>query len=75
MKTIRQPHPQETRLQQRLLSHHLPLAIGTVACIAALFATRPYRDWISRMSFATAYPSLLLLLVTLCIGPLNLLGN
>jgi sulfoxide reductase heme-binding subunit YedZ len=73
MKSTKQFHSQKIRLQKRLLSHHLPLATGTVVCVAALFATRPYRDWISRASFATAYPALLLLIGTLCIGPLNLL--
>lgn len=31
--------------------------------------TRPYADWVSRASFATAYPALLLLSVTLLLGP------
>jgi sulfoxide reductase heme-binding subunit YedZ len=47
--------------------------MGTAGLVVVLFATRPYRDWISRASFATAYPALLLLVATLCIGPLNLL--
>lgn len=62
-------------LKERLLYHHVPVATGTVLLIAVLYATRPYRDWISRASFATAYPALLLLIATLCIGPLNLLGK
>lgn len=67
-------HPVRS-LQKRLLYHHVPIAIGTISSAAILYATRPYRDWISRASFATAYPALLLLLATLCIGPLNLLGK
>ncbi len=64
---------QKHRSHRRLFSHHLPLAAGSIVCVAVLFATRPYRDWLSRASFATAYPALLLLIGTLCIGPLNLL--
>jgi methionine sulfoxide reductase heme-binding subunit len=63
----------QTRLTRRLIQHHLPLAIGTIAAIVVLYATRPYRDWIARASFATAYPALLLVAVTLWIGPWNLL--
>ncbi len=39
--------------------------------IAALYATREYTDVISRVSFATAYPALVLLAITLLIGPWN----
>ena len=63
------------RSKFRLLRHHLPLALGSLSCFAVLFVTRPYRDWISRASFASAYPALLLLAVTLCIGPWNVLRN
>jgi sulfoxide reductase heme-binding subunit YedZ len=38
-----------------------------------LYVTRPYKDVITRISFATAYPALLLLVLTLLIGPWNLL--
>jgi sulfoxide reductase heme-binding subunit YedZ len=41
------------------------------ACVAALYATRPYKDILSRASFATAYPALVLLAATLLIGPWN----
>ncbi len=64
---------QRQRNASRLLRHHLPLALGTAACFALLFLTRPYRDWISRASFASAYPALFLLAATLCIGPWNVL--
>jgi sulfoxide reductase heme-binding subunit YedZ len=57
----------------RLLKHHLPLLALTSASVAALYFTRPYRDSISRASFATAYPALLLLAATLLVGPWNLL--
>jgi methionine sulfoxide reductase heme-binding subunit len=61
------------RQTQRLLSHHIPLALATGVSIAGLFATRPYRDWVSRLSFATAYPALFLLAITLWIGPVALI--
>ena len=63
------------RRTTRLLRHHLPLALGSILSFAVLFVTRPYRDWISRASFASAYPALLLLAITLCIGPWNVLRN
>jgi len=59
------------RLQPRLLRHHLPLFLVSSISIAALYATRDYKDVISRASFATAYPALVLLAVTLLIGPWN----
>ena len=65
----------QKRSRSRLLRHHLLLALGSVACFAVLYVTRPYRDWISRASFASAYPALLLLAATLCIGPWNVLRN
>lgn len=63
----------QTRLQRRLLQHHLPLGALSLLCAAALFVTRPYSDEVSRASFATAYPALALLSATLLIGPWNLL--
>lgn len=41
--------------------------------MAVLFVTRPYRDIISRSSFATAYPALILLAWTLLPGAWNVL--
>jgi sulfoxide reductase heme-binding subunit YedZ len=41
--------------------------------VAILYQTRPYPDVLSRASFATAYPALVLLSITLLIGPWNLL--
>jgi sulfoxide reductase heme-binding subunit YedZ len=61
------------RLQPRLLRHHLPLFLLCFGSVATLYATRPYPDVISRASFATAYPALALLAVTLMIGPWNVL--
>ena len=57
----------------RLFRHHFPLLLVTLGSVAALYFTRPYKDVLSRASFATAYPAIVLLAVTLLIGPLNLL--
>lgn len=65
--------PRHVRLLDRLLRHHLPLLCLTGGSIAVLDITRPYRDPISRASFATAYPALVLLLMTLLLGPWNVL--
>lgn len=62
-----------TRLQRRLVRHHLPLFALSSAVCTILFFTRPYRDPISRASFATAYPALVLLAVTLALGPWRVL--
>ena len=61
------------RLARRLLIHHAPIAMVCVASAILLYITRPYRDVITRLSFATAYPALGLLSATLLIGPWNLL--
>jgi len=44
-----------------------------VSClsIAALYLTRDYKDILSRASFATAYPAMVLLAATLLVGPWN----
>ena len=64
---------QRKRLYRRLLVHHLPLFAISAASVFLLYATRPFRDVITKLSFATAYPALILLAVTLLIGPWNLL--
>jgi sulfoxide reductase heme-binding subunit YedZ len=61
------------RLLPRIWRHHLPLFIISFVCVATLYQTRPYPDILSRASFATAYPALALLTITLLIGPWNLL--
>ncbi len=61
------------RLRLRLSRHHLPLLLLSFVSVAALYATRPYKDILSRASFATAYPALVLLAATLLIGPWNLI--
>lgn len=62
-----------SRLESRLLRHHLPLLLLSFVSVAVLYQTRPYPDVLSRASFATAYPALALLATTLLIGPSNLL--
>ncbi len=57
------------RLSRRLLRHHLPLGIVTLASAALLYVTRPYEDAITRLSFASAWPGLVLISLTLLIGP------
>ena len=61
------------RLSRRLLRHHLPLALTSVGAALALYFTRPYPDVITRLSFATAYPALVLVGLTLIIGPWRML--
>ncbi len=70
-KTAVQQHP--GRMRVRLLRHHLPLFALSAVSLAALYFTRPYKDALTRASFATAYPALVLLSATLFIGPWNLL--
>jgi sulfoxide reductase heme-binding subunit YedZ len=70
------PTLRQKRLVRRLLVHHLFLMAAIALSVFSLYFTRPYRDVITRASFATAYPALLLLVITLWIGPWNLLrGN
>jgi len=61
------------RVQRRLLKHHLPLFVLSFGSAAILYCTRPYSDVLSRASFATAYPALVLLAITLLIGPWKIL--
>jgi len=61
------------RLQQRLFLHHAPIFAGSALATYLLYVTRPYRDVLSKLSFATAYPALILLVFTLLIGPWNLI--
>ena len=56
-------------MSRRLLRHHLPLAAITLVSAWILYATRPYPDVITKLSFASAWPALVLLAATLLIGP------
>lgn len=57
------------RLSRRLLQHHLPLAAISIAITAILYSTRPYPQVVPRLAFASAYPALVLLCLTLFLGP------
>lgn len=57
------------RLTRRLWRHHLPLALISGTSVYLLFITRDYSDTITRLSFSTAWPALVLLTATLLIGP------
>jgi sulfoxide reductase heme-binding subunit YedZ len=57
------------RLLRRLWRHHIPFALAAGASGLVLYVTRPYPDVITRLSFATAWPALVLLTATLAIGP------
>lgn len=63
------------RLSRRLVWHHLPIGLATLASAIVLYTTRSYPDIITRLSFASAYPALVLLAVTLAIGPLKVLAR
>lgn len=63
----------DKRLLRRIAVHHLPLLAVSAVSVFVLYTTRPYPDVIARTSFATAYPALVLLVVTLWIGPWNVL--
>lgn len=56
-----------------MLVHHLPLLTLSAVSVFVLYVTRPYRDVVTKISFATAYSALVLLAATLLIGPWNLL--
>jgi sulfoxide reductase heme-binding subunit YedZ len=61
------------RLYRRLLRHHLPIGFAVLLCGYGLYVTRPFPDIVTRLSFASAYPALLLISATLLIGPAKLL--
>lgn len=61
------------RLRKRLLHHHGPLLLLSSGSAAALYCTRPYPDVLTRLSFSTAYPAIILLAFTLVTGPWKVL--
>lgn len=63
------------RLRGRLVRHHLPIASAAIVTGWALYVTRPFPDVLTRLSFATAYPALVLLAISLAIGPLRILAG
>src|SRR5678815_4055750 len=60
-------------LRQRLLYHHLPLAVASAACFLLLFEVVKTKYLPFGLSMATAYTSTLLLDVTLLLGVLKVL--
>jgi sulfoxide reductase heme-binding subunit YedZ len=60
-------------LRQRLLYHHLPLAVASAACFLLVFALVKGKYLPFRLSMATAYTGVLLLAVTLLLGVLKVL--
>jgi sulfoxide reductase heme-binding subunit YedZ len=63
------------RLKRRLWRHHLLLAFAAIGSGVLLYITRPYPDIVTRLSFASAYPALILIALTLMIGPMELLSG
>ncbi|MGH9344685.1 MAG: ferric reductase-like transmembrane domain-containing protein [Terriglobia bacterium] len=63
----------QEQLVRRLWIHHLPIFIVSALCVFLLYVTRPRGDVVSKISFSTAYPALVLLSLTLLVGPWNLL--
>jgi sulfoxide reductase heme-binding subunit YedZ len=57
------------RMRDRLWRHHLPVGFCTLGAGFLLYVTRGYPDVITRLSFSSAWPALVLLAVTLAIGP------
>ena len=57
------------RLARRLWRHHLPLFALSGGGAFVLYVTRSYSDVVMRLSFSTAWPALVLLTLTLLIGP------
>lgn len=62
-----------SRFLRRILRHHLPLALLCLVSGYALYVTRSYPQVIPRLSFASAYPALVLLCLTLLLGPWKIL--
>lgn len=65
--------PLSTRLLRRLLFHHAVLALASAALIVAIYVLIRSDQIMFRLSMATAYVGLLLIVVTLLIGPIRVL--
>jgi methionine sulfoxide reductase heme-binding subunit len=65
--------PGHRRWRLRLLNHHLPLAFTALLAVVLLYRGFPRPDAIWKLSMATAYVSLFLLVLTLVIGPFRIL--
>lgn len=69
------PQLSSMRLRARLLRHHLVLFVASAISFTLLYRTRPFPDVLTRISFASAYPALALLTLTLLLGPWRVLRN
>jgi sulfoxide reductase heme-binding subunit YedZ len=63
-----------TDAQKNCCASYSPVFFCLVS-VGALYVTRPYKDVLTKTSFATAYPALVLLVITLMIGPWNLIAG
>ncbi|HKP34128.1 MAG TPA: hypothetical protein VJT70_05035 [Sphingomicrobium sp.] len=63
------------RLPKRLLRHHLPIGLATFLGGALFYGVHPISDLIGRLSFASAYPALILISLSLLIGPLKVMSG
>ncbi len=63
----------QKRFFHRLVAHHLPIFAISAVAVFLLYVTRPYKDVLTKLSFSTAYPALVLVAITLLIGPWNLM--
>lgn len=65
----------DRRMRGRLVRHHLPMALVSMALVFGFAAINESRDENTRLSMGTAYAGLLLLGATLFTGPLNVLRS
>lgn len=61
------------RIRRRIWRHHLPLFLLSLVSIVVIYQVLPADDVIYKISMATAYPGLALLVATLAIGPWKVL--
>ncbi len=59
---------QKARLSRRLLRHHMPLALLSIAILGAIWLLLAHEGHISRLTVGTAYAALILHGVTLLLG-------
>lgn len=73
---MRNPQPGSLltkRISRRILQHHLPLFAALAVGMFFFYRSLAQKDVIWKLSFVTAYAALVLLVVTLLIGPWRLL--
>jgi sulfoxide reductase heme-binding subunit YedZ len=72
--TLRRSH-EARRAIRRFIRHHLVFGAASIVLIAAIAIGLPSGRAVWRLSMATAYTGLVLLALTLILGPLNVLRN